>query len=149
MRFSLIVPRRPPSSNKGRNAKFQNHLRAQAKAKHQGQAPLHGRLYCRIVWFHTYATTQDVDSIAKNILDSFKGVVYQDDVTVTRCLLVKVDTRNEDYEIGPERIAEDEYNLLKGLVRGGAERENDVLYLEVGPATGQWVNFGPIEEKSI
>jgi hypothetical protein len=26
--------------------------------------------------------------------------------------------------------------------------QEHVLYIEVGPATGQWVRFGPVEEKT-
>ena len=39
---------------------------------------LGGDLYCRITWFHAVKTTQDVDNIAKIILDSLKGVVFTD-----------------------------------------------------------------------
>lgn len=143
MAFSLVVPRRPPSGNKGKNKKFQEFLRAEAMSRNQGREPLWGRLYCRIVWFHSVSTTQDVDNIAKNILDSLKDVVFRDDVSVVRCLLAKIDTR-EDIEISQGLGDSGSYETLRSHLEN---EEANLVYIEVGQASGQRVQFGPIEEK--
>jgi Holliday junction resolvase RusA-like endonuclease len=111
MPFSLVVPKRPPSSNKGKKATFQDTLNKAAISKYHSQTPMDGRLYCRLVWFHSKPTTQDIDNIPKNILDSLKGVIFRDDVAVVRCLLAKINSA-DDFEIDQTGIDEDSYNSL-------------------------------------
>jgi hypothetical protein len=94
------------------------------------------------LWFHAKPTTQDVDNIAKNVLDGMKSVVFGDDIAIVRCFLAKIDVR-EDYALDPEFVTSDEYTLLMGHLDGG---EDNVLYVEVGQTTGQWMRRGPIEE---
>lgn len=90
--FTLVLPRRPPSLGSGGKHLFQKALRDEAERRFAGQEPLRGDLYVRIVWFHREPTTQDVDNIAKNILDALKGVVFSDDVVVVQCLIRKIHT---------------------------------------------------------
>jgi hypothetical protein len=62
-----------------------------------------------------------VDNIAKNILDALKGVVFEDDFLVVRCLACRIDTR-EDYEI-VERGGNAEAVLrLVSILADGPER---------------------------
>ncbi len=56
-----------------------------------------GPLYARILWFHKDRTTQDVDNIAKRILDSLKGLVFDDDSAISHCLAARIDA-TMDYE---------------------------------------------------
>ena len=115
-------------------------MRAEAARRFAGREPLRGELYVRIVWFHRRPTTQDVDNIAKNILDALKGVVFADDVDVTQCLAYKVNT-GLDYTIvergAPDTAVLDELNDLL--------EEDHVLYVEVGSASARQVHFGPVD----
>ena len=138
--FVLVSARRPASlGSKGRQL-FQASFRAEAEGRFAGREPLQGDLYVRIVWFHRTPTTQDVDNIAKNILDALKGVAFADDVAVVQCLTYKVDTSRPYVlvqEEAPDPAALDELNALLG--------EENVLYVEVGIASARRVHFGPIE----
>jgi Endodeoxyribonuclease RusA len=141
MTFTLVFPRRPPSGNKGPNRKFQAALRLAATARLAGGGLLGGDLYCRITWFHAVKTTQDVDNIAKNILDSLKGVVFADDRAIVQCLATRIDTRR-DYTIVPNAAFAD---VIDELIDALAQGHVHVLYIEAGPVTAQRAVFGPID----
>ncbi len=102
---------------------------------------MRGDLYIRIVWLHRRPTTQDVDNIAKNILDALKGVVFADDVAVVQCLTCKVDTGQEYVlvEEDADLTVWDELNVLL------AQERDHVLYMEVGIVPARRIRFGPID----
>jgi hypothetical protein len=142
MAFAVVVARRPPSGSKGRNRKFQEALGAHAQTVWGTQPRLTGDLYTRIVWFCRAATTQDVDNIAKNVLDALKGVVFDDDVSIVQCLSCKVDLRR-DYVVSDKNLPAESYDELLRLLAD--PNLKDVLYIEVGPVPGQKAVFGLID----
>lgn len=99
-----------------------------------------GPLYARIIWFHKYQTTQDVDNIAKRILDSLKDIIYRDDYAITHCLAARVDAAGNYDFAGPN--AETDYARLLGYLAD--ETERNVLYFEIGSRTSAEVRFGEV-----
>jgi hypothetical protein len=99
-----------------------------------------GRLYARIVWFHAYNTPQDVDNIAKRILDALIGTVYPSDVLVVRCTTEKVYYTSEKYELIDAGAPADVGNRLTELIGSQAR---DILYIEVGELSSRQVVVGP------
>jgi hypothetical protein len=140
MVFSMVVSRRPPSSNRGPNVRFQAALRAEAHSR-RGEGVMTGDLYSRITWFHARPTTQDVDNIAKNVHDSLVGVVFEDDVQIVQSLASKVDTRR-DYEIDDRGVSSEIFEELITLLAGNHE---NLLYVEIGAIVSNRVMFGPID----
>lgn len=136
MRFSLVVARRPVSSRakSARKNLYQARLAADAAKSLQADFPSYQRLYCRILWFHSYATAQDVDNIVKPILDSLKQIVFKDDYQVAQCMAMRVDL-SQPYQIE----ANEE---LSDLINSGVV---DILYVEIGPLDSQRVRLGPID----
>ena len=122
----MIIPRRPISSNKGNNPKFNAAINQAAQARKP--AILDGPLYARILWFHKTRTDQDTDNIAKRILDAVKGVVFVDDFVIPHCLTVRVDA-TVDYELSDSMISIADYQLLLQMLAD--ETQANVLYIEV------------------
>jgi Holliday junction resolvase RusA-like endonuclease len=89
MTFAMVLPRRPISAKGRLNEKYHEAIHAEAQQRHGGKEMLKGELYCRISWFHKEATTQDVDNIAKRIIDALKGVVFPDAFRSYPVLLVE------------------------------------------------------------
>lgn len=136
---TIILPRRPISSNKNVNPKYSAAIMQAARERQPGI--LDGPLYARIIWFHKHPTDQDVDNIAKRILDSLKDIVYRDDYAITHCLTARVDARNY-YEFADPVLAESDYpSLLQHL---NNENARDVLYVEIGQRTSGTVKFGEV-----
>jgi len=140
--FVLVSARRPASLGSQGRRLFQADFRAEAAEQFAGREPLRGDLYVRIVWFHRRPTTQDVDNIAKNILDALKSIAFADDVAVVQCLTYKVDT-SRPYtlieEDAPDPAMLDELNALL------AQEQKHVLYIEVGIVPVRRIRFGPID----
>jgi hypothetical protein len=106
---------------------------------------LGGALYVRINWFHRKATQQDVDNIAKNLLDGMKAVVFDDDYAITKLAAHRIDASGE-YQPRNQREADAVYQELLLLL--GDPAHDHVLYIEVGEMSSQAVTFGPIDEDS-
>jgi hypothetical protein len=137
--FAMVVPRRPISSNAGPNTKYSEAIAHAARGKEPGI--LQGPLYARIIWFHKHPTAQDVDNIAKRILDSLKDIVYRDDHAITHCLAIRVDARSA-YEItDPEPGQADDLSLVRHL---DDNEVRDVLYIEIGARTSTKIGFGEV-----
>jgi len=137
--FSMVVPRRPMSANKGPNENYKTALSEAARFRHP--TILDGPLYARILWFHKDKTNQDVDNIAKRILDSLKGVVFRDDLAVSHCLAARIDARIE-YELDGVPPSEQEEKMLLELL--GDDQTRNVLYIEIGPRTSSAASFGEV-----
>jgi Holliday junction resolvase RusA-like endonuclease len=137
--IAFVAPLRPPSLKRS-NVKFQESLRTRAFPSLTGVSPLEGRLYARITWFHRGATSQDVDNIAKNILDALKGVCYLDDSQITTCFIRKARIDLEMVELRlPDPVSSVVSELLRLL---NDDSVRDVLYLELGPIEDETVYFG-------
>ena len=80
----MVLARRPISANKGPNPRYAKAPREIARSKQANVS--NGPLCARILWFHKDPTTQDVDNIAKRILDSLKGLVFADDGAISHFL---------------------------------------------------------------
>jgi hypothetical protein len=98
-------------------------------------------LYARIIWFHRYETSQDVDNIIKPILDALGGIWFHSDFKIAQCLASRIDIR-ETYELVDTNIPDEVYDELLALLNSA---EADILYLEVGPIAWQRVVFAPID----
>jgi Holliday junction resolvase RusA-like endonuclease len=139
--FAIAIPRRPPSANRGPNAKFTAAVVAAAGARFVGPL-LRGPLYARIFWFHKYKTTEgDADNIAKRLLDALKGVVYPDDHLITHCLAARIDA-TLDMEISQAGVDANVFQELLQLL--GDPSVRDILYVEVGKHAGKAVSFGRV-----
>lgn len=135
----MVVARRPISANKGPNPRYTEALREAARSKQPKL--LNSPLYARILWFHKDPTTQDVDNIAKRVLDSLKGFVFDDDGAISHFLAARIDA-TMDYELGGTPPSDDDTELLLRLLDDDSERH--VLYVEIGSRTGMVVNFGEV-----
>lgn len=83
-----------------------------------------------------------MDNIAKLILDSLKGVVFQDDDNIVRCLTQKtVANAYGVYAYDPASLPSEQVQL--DLQRALLAEEH-VLYIEVGSVTDPMVSFGPV-----
>jgi hypothetical protein len=108
----------------------------------QGHAVLTGRLYARITWFQRLRTSGDVDNIAKLILDALKGIVFQDDDSIVRCLTQKtVADVAGDYLYDPNGLPSETIRSELQILLG---TEAHVLYIEVGTIIDPRVSFGPV-----
>jgi len=141
MTFAMVIPRRPISSNRNANPKFTRAIGETASAWMHSEPLLDGELYTRIIWFHRGKTDQDADNIAKRILDSLRGIVFESDNLISQCLTVRVNTR-EDYIISDQNVLPDVYKELLKLL---SEDRSDVLYVEIGRITSSQAVFGPID----
>lgn len=137
--FTIVLARRPISANKGPNARYTEALKQAARSKNPKITQ--GSLYARILWFHKEPTTQDVDNIAKRILDSLKGEVFSDDAVVSHCPAARIDA-TIDYELSGSPPSDTEADTLLDLLADNASR--NVLYIEIGPRTTSAVNFGEV-----
>ena len=137
--FTMIVARRPISANKGPNPRYAEALREIARSKQP--KVLNGPLYARILWFHKDWTTQDIDNIVKRILDSLKGLVFDDDGTISHFLAARIDA-TMDYELSGTPSSDEDTELLLGFLADDFERH--VLYIEIGLRTSAVVSFGEV-----
>jgi hypothetical protein len=145
----MIVERRPLSSNKSPNRKFTTALQELARQRFQGEVPLTGSLYARIIWFYdggTSRTTMDVDNIAKWILDSLKGIVYIDDQFILKCATEKVD-KTDLFTLSRDRMSSSDYDQLAVLL--GCSDIHHILYIEVGQLRSRIIHFGPIDGEVV
>jgi hypothetical protein len=83
-----------------------------------------------------------VDNIAKRLLDSLKGVLYQDDSAISHCLTIGVDATG-DVQLDGSAIGVNLFTDLETLVADTVNR--DVLYVEIGEHNPTTVKFGPVE----
>ena len=139
--FAMIVSAKPLSANRGRpSPTFTNIIRSAALA--YGARILTGLLYVRIIWFQHERTDGDVDNMAKWILDSLKGVVFQDDDDVVRCLTQKtVADATGEYLYHRHLIPSETVRVDLPALLGG---EPHVLYIEVDIVADPTVSFGPV-----
>jgi hypothetical protein len=100
-----------------------------------------GPLYARIVWFHKDRTSQDVDNIAKRILDALKGIVFDDDASISHCLAARIDA-TIDYELSGSPPSERDAGLLLEFLANDPSRH--VIYIEIGRRTSVAVRFGEV-----
>ena len=143
MTFAMVVALRPLSLGAESKVAYQNRLRREAQSFLRGAPMLDGNLYIRMTWSHNYPTDQDVDNIAKRILDALKGIVYADDNPVVKCLTEKISRENGVVVLSDQNLPERAvFNKLAALVSQGVP---DILYIEVGQVALQQLNFGPIE----
>ncbi len=144
MSFAMVVARRPVSIEAKSKGLFQTELRREAAAMWGSTPKLDGDLYIRIVWVHADKTTQDVDNVAKRILDALKGIVYDDDHRIVKCLTEKI-WASDEFVLAPEHrpIKIVNRRLEKMLYR--YPPLPDVLYIEVGQVTSRRFVFGPID----
>jgi hypothetical protein len=142
MTFTLAIRRRPPSASKGLNRKFQAALRQAVQTRFGKQDLMTGDLYCRIVWFHNEDVTQDVDNIAKQIVDPLKGVVFADDLTIAQCLISRIDARR-DHDFDKDPAYTEVVTQLKQLLN---QAPKHLLYIEVGVIPSQQIIFGTIDK---
>lgn len=126
--FRLVLDRRPISLQGNGVQKFKAAISGAARTAFGDRPPMRGPLYVRIVWFHRERTTQDVDNIAKPILDSLEGVVFEKDVAVQRCAIEKV-FLGDEYEL-VSRDAPPE--IYEALVSSLGSDSPHVLYVECG-----------------
>ncbi|RYG68533.1 RusA family crossover junction endodeoxyribonuclease [bacterium] len=138
--FYMLLLRRPVSLNAA-NQKYKSALKDEASKVAQGSELLAGRLYARIIWFHKDPTTQDVDNIVKPILDSLKGVVFEDDSQIGECRVMKIDTSRPYTFVG-----EPETKIFEELSKFLAREEKHVLFVEVGLSPEQIADFGMAQE---
>lgn len=98
-----------------------------------------GPLYASIYYFHRRPSEQDADNISKPILDALEGLAYEDDrvVRFRQSAMFALDSDPlSDLNLSgvPEEILE---SLLEML-----EREDHVLYVELGRLSFQRFRFG-------
>jgi hypothetical protein len=98
-----------------------------------------GPLYASIYYFHRRPSEQDADNISKPILDALEGLAYEDDrvVRFRQAAMFSLDSDPlSDLNLSgvPEEILE---SLLEKL-----EREDHVLYIELGRLSFQQFRFG-------
>ena len=140
--FALALAVKPVSSNaKPQQSRWYDRL-LQDAARAQGWYLLSGPLYARIVWFQLQSTQGDVDNVAKRILDAFKGIVFEDDEQIARCLTLKtVADLGGNFSMDPTMIPSSSILLqLEALLR----TEQHTLYIEMGPVIDPMVSFGPV-----
>ena len=81
--FEFVVrgtPRTPQTKSPKSRKDWKERVRAAAaNAWRADVLPIEGELSARIVYFFTETTDLDVDNIIKPILDSLKGLVFEDD----------------------------------------------------------------------
>jgi Holliday junction resolvase RusA-like endonuclease len=100
-----------------------------------------GPLYVRIIWFQQQSTKGDVDNIAKRILDALKGIVFEDDDDIVRCLTAKTITSSRRFAIIPGEMSS---GTTPAEVEALVGTEQHVLYVEVGSVKDQRVSLGPV-----
>lgn|GEM_PF-2049495 len=138
---AFVTPTRPVSANNSPKRRFTQAIVASARTAWTGPF-LSAPLYARIVWFHRYPADRDVDNIAKRLLDSLKGVLYQDDSAISHCLTIGVDATG-DVQLDGSAIGVNLFTDLETLVADTVNR--DVLYVEIGEHNPTTVKFGPVE----
>lgn len=141
MAFAMVVPVRPISMDARFKDRYQARLQAEARHRLGGRQPLAGDLYIRILWLHRQSTTQDIDNIAKRIVDALKGTVYDDDNTIVSCL-----TRRIRYATDTVILSEQADSLqetIDEMIALIGQEESHILYIEVGQVESRQIMFGP------
>jgi hypothetical protein len=139
--LSFVLNRRPASAQAGSRRKYQDALRIAAEQRAGVGPTAEKQLYARILWFHRYDTSQDIDNIVKPILDALGGIWFHTDFQIAQCLATRIDIR-ETYEVVDTNMPDEVYDNLLALLNSA---EADILYVEVGPIAWQRVVFGPID----
>jgi len=123
-----------------------SHLAQEAATYYHGRPKLTGDLYARIVWVHPLRGGPDTDNIAKPILDSLKGVVFEDDDRIVQCYIEKIFNGPGASPTISDRNqpATEVYEKLVSLVYRVKPHKSDMLYVEVGQVEAQQITFGPI-----
>jgi Endodeoxyribonuclease RusA len=140
--FAMVVAVRPISANaRPQQSRWYTH-RLQAEAIAHGRFPLPGPLYVRIVWFQLQRSPGDVDNIARRILDSLKGIVFQDDRAIDRCPTQRsVAESNGNFPLNASRIPS---RAVLARLQALLDAEEHVLYVEIGRIRNQTTSFGPV-----
>ena len=142
--FALSVPLKPVSANAKPQQSRWYTQRLQEGARAQGLSLLSGPLYVRIVWFHARREHDDIDAdnIPKRILDALKGIAFENDDEIVRCLAIKtVADATGGFAIDPVYVPS---SSALGLLQGMLLTERNVLYVEIGTVTDPVVAFGPV-----
>lgn len=144
--FAMVVDRTPKSLQATHKERYMAHLAQEAAVYHRGRPTLTGALYARIVWVHPLRTGPDADNIAKPILDSLKGIVFEDDDLIVQCYIEKI---FNGPGASPTILARNQpptevYAKLVSLVYKEKPHKSDVLYVEIGQVEAQQITFGPI-----
>lgn len=135
--FWMVVPERPKSQS-GHTSAYRERVRKAARAT-AGTALLNGRLYARVIWFYRRHRVGDVDNLVKPILDSLKGVVFNDDREVAECQVVAVDLDRS-------------YRFLTGTDQDALLAQADIdrqLQTRSNPADWFYVEIGNGDEPAL
>jgi hypothetical protein len=139
--FAMVLPERPISLEARFRERYQARLRARALQSLGAGHQLTGNLYVRILWLHRLPTNQDIDNIAKRILDALKGVAFPDDGIVVSCL-----TRKLLYSAQPISLPsrpDVPQHVFEQLIELLGQDEPHILYIEAGQFASSQIVFGP------
>ncbi len=89
--ITFFVRSRPASANNSRKPRYRSKMVEAARSLMTDRTLLPGPLYARITWIHFRPREQDVDNIAKPLLDALREVVYEDDRLIEQCLVTSID----------------------------------------------------------
>jgi Holliday junction resolvase RusA-like endonuclease len=139
--FAMVLAVKPISANaKPQQSRWYTQLLQEA-ARARRPEVMFGPLYARIIWFQGQPTTGDVDNIAKRILDALKGIVFDDDGEIVRCLTEKTVTSSPSFLMTPSEAPTEAAQAELETLVGTAQH---VLYVEVGPVPDLRISFGPV-----
>jgi len=125
--IAIVLPIRPISLKSRGYRQYQDRIKREVQALHR--RPFQGRdLYVQVVWFHSRKERQDLDNIAKRILDALKGAAYDDDSSVAKCMLERVFYT----EGSPQITGRAPASAYRELIRMMAEGMDNIIYVEVG-----------------
>ncbi|MCG8348537.1 MAG: RusA family crossover junction endodeoxyribonuclease [Chloroflexales bacterium] len=141
----MILSRRPVSGQT-ESPKSKEHYKEElakyARESFTSTEPLSGELYARIIWFCKGRIEGDIDNIIKPILDSVRGIVYQDDDIIVKCVSERFD-KTRDLVISQINISNELYQDLLLVIAD--DNTNHNLYIEIGHIKERTVIFGPID----
>ena len=147
--FLMLHFERPLSLGAEKRRGYVERLREKANT-HRLPTLLFGRLYARIIWLRRIASKEgDLDNIAKPILDSLKGIVYDDDQKVGQVLLTRIDLDATLYEIQTAALPETVFEQLQDWIDDRTGNEKHCLLVEIGNSGRATITSGPIEEQSV
>jgi Holliday junction resolvase RusA-like endonuclease len=138
----MVIALKPRSLRGNRKHSGWYERRLQEAARAQGASVLSKPLYARIIWFELRREREDVDAdnIPKRILDALKGLVFEDDDAIVRCLAIKtLADASGEFEMNAVQIPS---GRVLATLQEMLGTEPNVLYVEIGPVTDPTVIFG-------
>jgi Holliday junction resolvase RusA-like endonuclease len=138
----MVIALKPRSLRGNRKHSGWYERRLQEAARAQGASVLSKPLYARIIWFELRREREDVDAdnIPKRILDALKGLVFEDDDAIVRCLAIKtLADASSEFEMNAVQIPS---GRVLATLQEMLGTEPNVLYVEIGPVTDPTVIFG-------